>query len=121
MLFFSLLVCSLFLKCPPRCGALNESGVLGRRINLVMGMGRGSAGGEVSWMLVLFLLCISSSFGLFSGLCPGPHQPLLGCWPGKLPHHLFLLAGLVEPGGPCIPVPPRAQEAFRSACGCSLA
>lgn len=57
-------------------------------------------GGEVPWLVVLFLLCISSSFGLFSCVHPGPHQMLLCWWHGKLPHHLFLLGGLHQPG-PC--------------------
>ena len=65
-----------------------------------MGMSQGSAGGEVSWMVVLFLLCISSSFGLFSGVRPGPRQLLLCWWHGKLSHHLSLLGGLHQPG-PC--------------------
>jgi len=66
----------------------------------VMGTGQRSAGGEVLWMLVLFLLCVSSSFGLFAGVCPEAHQLLPCWWHGKLPHHFFLLVGLHHPG-PC--------------------
>lgn len=72
------------------------------KVYLITGTGQGSVwgGGEVPWLVVLFLLCISSSFGLFSCVCPGPHQMLLCWWHGKLPHHLFLLGGLHQPG-PC--------------------
>lgn len=93
-----------------------------------MGTGQGSARREVS-----FVCCLPCSYSPSpahlgcSLVCPQDH--IRCCRGGGMGSFLitssclvaYTILVLLEPGGPSILVPPLAQEAFRSACGSSLA
>lgn len=64
------------------------------------GDGPGECGGGSPMVGCPVLTLHLQLFWLFSCVHPGPHQMLLCWWHGKLPHHLFLLGGLHQPG-PC--------------------